>query len=131
SAALWLRLWIGLVIVAASLILSSIATSTFRIPPDMNNPAGWAIRLTGISFAVTLTFGVFGGVLAALNRFDLLSAVNMGQTVLRASGVVWLLKSGHGIVGLAVWELLVALLANIALAYVSFRFYPELRVLFQ
>ena len=104
---------IGVVVVLTSLVLPEIAISVFRIPTEMQAATRWAIRATGTSFAITLTIGVFGGVLAALHRFDLISGVTIGQTVLRTAGVYWLLKSGYGIVGLAVWELIVVVIANI------------------
>jgi O-antigen/teichoic acid export membrane protein len=75
--------------------------------------------------------GVFGGVLAALHRFDLISGVTIAQTVLRAAGVLWLLKSGQGIVGLALWELTVVVIANAGLTTLAFRAYRELKLLFQ
>jgi O-antigen/teichoic acid export membrane protein len=131
SAALWIRLGIGVLIVLTSLVLPQIAISVFRIPPEMQTATRWAIGVTGTSFAITLTMGVFGGVLVALQRFDLVSGVTMIQTVLRASGVLWLLKTGHGIVGLAVWELIVVVIANTGLTVIAFRTYRELKLLFQ
>jgi O-antigen/teichoic acid export membrane protein len=130
SAALWFRAWISLLIIGTSLGLSRAASHFFQIPPEMQLAMRWAIAIAGTSLAVTLTFGVFGGVLAALNRFDLISIVTIGQTGLRALGIVWLLKSGYGIAGLAAWELIVVVLANICLTTFSLRAYPQLRVLF-
>jgi len=94
----------------------------------MYSPARWAIVIAGANLAISLTFGVFGGVLAALHRFDLLSTVTMTQTVLRATGVLWLLGHHHGIVALALWELTAALLGNTLLTTLCFRTYRELRV---
>jgi len=131
SAAFWFRLGIGVVVVLTSLVLPEIAISVFRIPTEMQAATRWAIRATGTSFAITLTAGVFGGVLAALHRFDLISGVTIGQTVLRTAGVYWLLKSGYGIVGLAVWELIVVVIANTGLTTLAFRAYRELTLLFQ
>src|SRR2546427_1486030 len=131
SAAFWLRAGIGLIVVTCALVLPSIAISMFHISGEMQMATRWTFGVAGISFAVTLAFGVFGGVLAALQRFDLLSGVGIVQTALRAAGVVWLLKSGHGIVSLAVWELIVVVIANIALTTLSLRVYRELQLLFR
>ncbi len=128
SAVLWLRLWIALAILVTTPLLSSLTTTIFHIPPDMHVAARWAVIATAASLAMTLTGGVFGGVLAALCRFDLLSAVGISQTLLRALGVVWLLRSGYGIVALAVWELTVVAMANIVVITVCFRAYPDLRI---
>lgn len=131
SVAFWLRAGIGVVVIAGSLILPSIVLSAFNVPVEMQSAARWTIGVTGTSFAVTLAFGVFGGVLAALHRFDLLSSVGMCQSLLRAAGTVWLLNSGYGIVQLALLELVVAVLANIALTSLAFRVYRDLRLLFR
>ncbi len=128
SAAFWLRVWISLLIITASVILSLLSTRIFPIPTELRLAARWAIILTGTNLALTLSFGVFGGVLVALHRFALVSSVTVVQTLLRAAGVIWLLKSGHGILALAIWEFTVALLANATLAFLCFRIYPELRI---
>src|SRR5438093_1169905 len=129
SAAFWLRAAIGFVVLTSALVLPSIAIAVFRIPPEMQMATRWTVGVAGTSFAVTLAFGVFGGVLAALQRFDLLSGVGIVQTLLRAGGAIWLLKTGHGIVSLAVWELVVAVLANMALTMLALRVYRELQLL--
>ena len=128
SAAFWLRIWISLLIVLVSLTMSVVSTVIFRIPAELHFPARCAIILTGTSLALTLSFGVFGGVLVALHRFALVSCITIIQTSLRAVGVVWLLKSGHGILGLAILEFTVAALANAALTVLCFAIYPELRI---
>jgi len=128
SAAFWLRMWISLLIITASLILSVLSTIIFRIPAELHLSARYAIILTGTSLALTLSFGVFSAVLVALHRFALVSCVTVLQTLLRAGGVVWLLKSGHGLLGLAIWEFIVTLLVNAALTVLCFRIYPQLRI---
>jgi O-antigen/teichoic acid export membrane protein len=87
--------------------------------------------LLGLSFALTLTSGVFGAVLAALHRFDLLAAVQVSQTLVRVTGIVWALRSGYGIVALALWELLLALGAGVGLTLLALKQYPQLRFAFK
>jgi O-antigen/teichoic acid export membrane protein len=131
SAALWLRLWIGLVILGVTLILPTLARRAFPIPAELQSAATLAIIVTGINFGVTITFGVFGAVLAGLQRFDIMNGIVISQTVLRASGVVYLLRSGHGISALALWELFVVLLANTSMAILTLRVYPQLKIIFR
>ena len=128
SAALWLRQWIGLAIVALSLLLSLGIDRLFDIPAELRSDARWVVLLAGTSLAFSLALGVFGGVLAALHRFDLIGGMTIVQTLVRACGVVWILRSGHGILALAAWELLVVVSCNLALAALSFRVYPDLAV---
>jgi O-antigen/teichoic acid export membrane protein len=128
SAAFWLRLWIAGFILSVSLLLCWLAPIFFHIPLGLRAAARGAILLTGASFALTLAFGVFGGVLVALNRFPYVSGISIGQTLLRAAGVVWLLKAGHGIFSLALWEFTVAVLVNAVLRMLCSRVYQELQV---
>ncbi len=131
SAALWLRQWICLVVISLSLLLSFLINHLFHIPLELQVAARWAILFSGLSFVVTLYFGVFGGVLAALHRFDLISGVSIGQTLFRSGGVLWLLWHGHGILALAIWELTVVLAGNLIQTWLCFRVYPELKIFFR
>jgi O-antigen/teichoic acid export membrane protein len=128
SATLWLRLWIGFGIVTVGVLLAAVTPQFFQIPVEFSVPVRWTIVVMSVSLVINLTGGVFSGVLAALQRFDLLSSVLIVQTVVRALGVLWLLRAGHGIVSLAVWELVINLLANACTVVICFRIYPRLRL---
>jgi O-antigen/teichoic acid export membrane protein len=130
SAALWIRRWISLALVVSSFGFALAFTHIFSIPLTMQHAARLAILATALTVAVNLWCGVFGGVLAALHRFDLMSAVSLAQTGSRALGIVWLLRHGHGIMALALWELAVALVANSVYMLLAFRSYPQLRLTF-
>src|ERR1051326_2341603 len=131
SAAFWLRSWIGALVVLASVVLAAVSGTLFQIPPAMQASARLSIIVLGVSFAITLISGVFGAVLAALNRFDLLNAVQIVRVLLRVVGTVWALNSGYGIVALAVWELLVVIIANVAVIALALREYREIRLVFR
>jgi O-antigen/teichoic acid export membrane protein len=128
SAALWIRLWISLAIIAAGLVLSVVFHHLFVIPADLQREARLAILVTCVSVAISLWSGVFGSVLAAFHRFDLISAVSILQTCFRAAGMVWLLKSGHTILALAIWDLCTSLVANGANTVLAFRVFPEMKI---
>jgi O-antigen/teichoic acid export membrane protein len=129
SAALAIRFAIGVGVILISAALAILLPRLFHIPFELQRQARWAMLVTGTSLAISLTFGVFSAVLAALHRFDLTSAVAMSQVILRAVGVIYLLRAGHGILALAVCELSVNILAQAALTRLSFRAYPQLRLL--
>lgn len=128
SAALAVRLVIAAVILLVSVALSLAAPHVLKIPPELVRAARLAILITALNVSVSLTLGVFGGVLVALRRFDLTSTVQILQVATRAVGVVLLLRSGYGIVALALWELFAVVLANLLLAVICLRQYSELRV---
>jgi O-antigen/teichoic acid export membrane protein len=130
SAALWLRQWIALAAILFSFVFSLLINHLFHIPPEMQTAAKWAIVITGTNLGLTLVFGVFGGVLAAMHRYDLISGASTAQTILRAVGVIYLLKAGHGILALAVWELTTAFVCNLGITAAAFRVYPKLQILF-
>jgi len=54
SAAFWLRMWISLFVIAASVSMAFLSTMIFRIPTDFHLPARCAIILAGLSLALTL-----------------------------------------------------------------------------
>jgi len=130
SGALWIRLWISFAIMAAGLILATGLQRIFVIPPALQQAARLALLVTTVNVAVNLYCGVFGGVLVALHRYDLTSSISILQTCARAAGIVYLLRSGHGILSLAVWELCLSLAAQSATVMLCFRIYPQLRVAF-
>ena len=84
----------------------------------------------GLSFAIYMSIGVFGGVLSALNRYDLYTLVMLTQLALRVIGVIAVLSTGHGIVAIACCELFAATVGNILFVYVARRIYPNLKVRF-
>lgn len=128
SFALAFRMLIALVVIAATLVLAAFVSRIFRIPNEMTGPARWAIILCGINLALGMVFGLFGGVLAALQRFDLTSAITISQTLTGAAGTVWLLSHGYGIVSLAALQLAVAIVLGIATILFAHRIYPQLRI---
>lgn len=131
SAALWTRQWIGLGVVTLTAAIAASLDPLFDIPDELGSEAVGACVLAGLSVAVALVFGVFGGVLAALHRFDLLGGVVIVQNLVRAGGIVWLIRNGHGIRALAALELGVGLAMHLAQFALCRRVYPELRVSFR
>jgi O-antigen/teichoic acid export membrane protein len=93
--------------------------------------ARWSIVLSGLNLSLSLIFGLFAGVLAALQRFDLTASITISQTLISAAGTVWLLDHGHGIVLLSAMQLAVAVVLGIATIALCRRIYPQLRLGFR
>lgn len=127
-AALWFRILIAAGVSLLSLALAAAVPHFFKIPPELMRPAQITVLLCALGVAVTLVSGVFGAVLAAINRFDLLSYITMGQTLTRACGVLLILRSGHGLVRLASWELIVLTAAAVATTLSTLIIFPHSRV---
>lgn len=128
SAALWVRLQISALVLVLSGVLAAVFPLVFKVPADLARDAREAILVIGITTAVTMSLGVLGGVLSALNRYDLQSYVTLVQLAVRVGGVVGVLLAGHGIVAIAFCELAAAVVGNVMLAYIARKIYPELRI---
>jgi O-antigen/teichoic acid export membrane protein len=128
SAAFWVRLQIGALVLVLCGGLAAAFPFIFKVPSALAVEAREAILVIGLTTAITMSIGVLGAVLSALNRYDLLSYVTLTQLSIRVIGVVAVLLTGHGIVAIALCELLAAVVGNCLLAYIARRVYPELRI---
>jgi O-antigen/teichoic acid export membrane protein len=128
SAALWVRLQISALALLLSAGLAVVFPHLFKVPADLASDARKAIFLIGLTTASTMSIGVVGGVLSALNRYDLQNYVSLLQTAIRVVGVVFLLRTGHGIVAIALCELVATMIGNLLLVWIARRLYPELRI---
>jgi O-antigen/teichoic acid export membrane protein len=127
-AALWFRLIIAAGVGAISFLLAAAVPYFFKIPADLMHAAQVTTLLCALGVAVTLVAGVFGAVLAAINRFDLLSYITMLQTLTRACGVLLILHAGRGLVSLAAWELTVLALVGAVTTVAALVKFPQSRV---
>ncbi len=128
SAAFWARLQISALAIVLSAGLAAVFPQIFKVPILLARDAQEAILLIGLTTAINLSFGVVGGVLSALNRYDLQNCISLVQTTIRVLGVVAVLRSGHGIVAIAVCELVAVLAGRLIMVWVARRLYPELRI---
>jgi O-antigen/teichoic acid export membrane protein len=128
SAALWVRLQISAVVLVLSGILAAVFPHVFKVPAELASDARKAVLLIGLNAALSMSVGVVGGVLSALNRYDLQNYVSLVQSAIRVTGVVFVLRSGHGIVAIAVCELIAAVVGNCLLVWIARRLYPELQI---
>jgi O-antigen/teichoic acid export membrane protein len=88
------------------------------------------IILTGINIAVSLVGGVFGGVVTALQRFDLSNGLEITSTTLRTMAIVLVLSHGRGLITLALVQLSFGILAGLAYVVLAFLLYPRLTIQF-
>ncbi|HEV2647170.1 MAG TPA: oligosaccharide flippase family protein [Acidobacteriaceae bacterium] len=131
SAALWVRLQIAGLALLISGGLAYVFPSLFKIPAELARDAREAILLIGLTTAVTMSLGVMGSVISALNRYDLQNCISLVQSAVRVTGVVMVLRRGHGIVAIAICELIAAITGNLLVILVAHRLYPELRIRLQ
>ncbi len=128
GAALWFRLLIAAAVTLLSVGLAALFPHLFAIPPELRRAAQITVLLSAIGVAVTLVSGVFGAVLSAIHRFDLLSSLTILQTCLRACGVIIILRSGGGLRSLAYWEFAVIATVGVLTCLLTLRIFPAARV---
>jgi O-antigen/teichoic acid export membrane protein len=128
SAALWFRILIAFGAVILSIVLALVFPHLFKFPQGLQGPAQITVLMCAFAVAITLVSGVFGAVLSAIHRFDILSGVMVMQTVAKAVGVILILRSGRGLIALAYWEFAVTLLAGLATWVAAVKIFPACRV---
>ena len=131
GATVWFRVLLAGVVGLLSVGLAAVFPHFFKLPAGLEHAAQVTVLLCALGVASTLISGVFGGVLSAIHRFDLLSSIAVVQTLARAVGVLLLLTHGRGLISLACWELAVALGAGLVTCAIALRIFPASRVRFR
>jgi O-antigen/teichoic acid export membrane protein len=130
SSALVIFLIAGLIAVLVSVIAAVAIMPLFHVPASYQIAARVALVLAGFNIATSLVSGVFGGILAALHRFDLINLIEAANSLLTALTIVLFLSAGNGLIALAVINLLFAIAAGVVNATAVFRIYPALSIQF-
>ncbi|HEV2620226.1 MAG TPA: polysaccharide biosynthesis C-terminal domain-containing protein [Acidobacteriaceae bacterium] len=128
SAALWFRVIISSGVAVLSILLALVFPHFFKVPVNLRIAGQITVLMCALGVAVTLVSGVFGAVLAATHRFNIISSISALQTVARAGGVILILKGGHGLIPLACWELTIISLGGLATAAAALKLFPPCRV---
>ena len=128
SAALWVRVQIAALVLLLSGILAVVFPILFKIPPELAHTSRIAVAIIGLNTSFAMCVGVFGGVLSAVNRYDVQTGITLIQLAVRVTGVVLALGRGWGLVGIAGAELFAAVLGGGLLVRMARRAYPELKV---
>jgi O-antigen/teichoic acid export membrane protein len=124
-------LFFGLAGILAVLVAAVVALGIdrfFEVPPGLVGPMQLAIVLSGLTVAVSMIGGVFGGVVVGLQRFELLNSIEIGANLTRAAAVVYALSNGGGLVALASIQLTLALARALAQTILAHRLYPQLEL---
>jgi O-antigen/teichoic acid export membrane protein len=114
----------------AILVFLGLAIFASRLPIAGSNLSGARILLVlvGPNVAISLISGVFSGIPMALQRFSPVNVVGVVTNALRAVALVLALMAGGGLISIAVIQFGTTLFATLAIAWITFRIYPELKV---
>jgi O-antigen/teichoic acid export membrane protein len=128
SSAFALYTGVGVIVLAATVIVAAQFTRWFQVDPTQAGHADQLVLLAGATIALGFPFGVFGAALSGLQRYDLANGIGVAVSVARAFAFVWVLHAGGGIVGLAWVSLVMSLVGHVWSAVVAWRLMPGLRV---
>lgn len=122
---------LGLIAIFCAGALAVLAPLVFNLPESLVHEARVIILIGGLNVAVALIGGVFGGIVAGLQRFDVGSGIGIFMTAIRAGLIILALKSGYGLIALTLIQLLSSLSEGGAAWLATRRLYPQLKVRFE
>ncbi len=128
SSALLIFVVAGMLALLLALVCAAFVLPMFHVSRDYQSAARVVVILGGVNIAVSLIFGVFGGVVAALHRFDLSNRIEIANSLLSAFVMVVVLLSGKGIIALAIVNVTFALAVGLAYTATAFQLYPALKI---
>jgi len=128
SSALTIFCMAGVAAIVIAATMAVFVGSVFNIPPQLITVARLVAVLGGVNVAVSLISGVYGGVVAGMQRLDLSNAVDVAIEAARTIAIFLALRSGHGLAVLAAVQLGFSLARGISAFVMSRKLYPELRV---
>lgn len=121
---------IGLLATAVAAVLALFVSDIFQIPAELVDAARVVLVLGGVNVAISMVGGVYGGIVAGLQRFDYANIAEVIIGAIRAIAIVVALKTGQGLIALALIQLGASVLRGLASYWLSRRLYPELRAAF-
>jgi O-antigen/teichoic acid export membrane protein len=128
SAALRIFAIAGTMAILTSVIVALLVGHVFNVPDELIGIARVVAIIGGLNVATSLISGVFGGVLIGLERFDYANSMEISVGAFRAIAVVLALKNGHGLITLALIQLVATFLRGAGSVYYARRLYPELKL---
>jgi O-antigen/teichoic acid export membrane protein len=117
----------GVLTLAATGVAAAQFPHWFHIAPGQIETARATVLLAGASLALGFPFGVYGAALSGLQRYDIANLLGIAIAVLRALLFVVVLRSGGGLVGLALMSLIANLIGHVLTTVLAMRLMPEAR----
>jgi O-antigen/teichoic acid export membrane protein len=108
-------------------VLAFFALPHLHVPPGLLLQARNTLLVASVILASDFVFATFQGSLAGLSRWDLRNLISTGVLILRAGLTFAMLSRGHGLVTLALVQLLASLTGHVFEVYFVRRLLPGLR----
>ncbi len=130
STALSIYSMAGLSAIALASIAAVFVSRLFEIPEELMGTAQVLLILGGVGTAVSMIIGVYGGIIAGLQRFDLINILGIVFAAISAPAIYFALKTGHGLIAMALIQLGLVVIRGVVVYRMSRRLYPEMRTTF-
>jgi O-antigen/teichoic acid export membrane protein len=131
SAAIRLFGLLGILAILLSGVFAYFAPIFFNIPESLVDDTRLIVVLGGLTVAVTLIGGVFGGVVTGLERFDVNCCLEILVATVRTVAIVLALREGYGLVSLACIHFAASVLNCVAFWAAIHKLYADLRLRFR
>lgn len=117
---------VGLIIEAATVVVTFFFLESFQIPPGLMNVAKSCLLVLGTNQAVSFALIPFAS-MGPYHRFDINVYFTLPTRIIQTVGVIVLLEFGRGLVEMAFLVLVMSLLSRIGLHLARRKLFPEVR----
>lgn len=104
----------AVVIIALTIVLASSIVRLLNIPSELQSEAIFVLIGGSCVLSIKYGSGVFWSILIGLQRMDISNAINIVVSFPLILGTVWALEGNHGLRGLIVNQLVMALISSVA-----------------
>ena len=119
---------VSVIALVAGLLVSTNLARLVHTPPEYLVEGSTAVLIASVTVGVALVTGVYGAVIAGLQRFAMLNAIDLSAEVVRAIATYVVVKNGGGLVALAIIQLVVVTARGIGYLVATRRLQPWLYV---
>jgi O-antigen/teichoic acid export membrane protein len=117
------------IVATIAFLLGGPLSSFFRgVDPENLTAFRYVVWIIGTSVGITFISGVFGGILAAHERYVVANSINLAINVTRALLTVLLLLMGHGLIGVAMASVISSTMGLLAFYGVHKKVTPHVTV---
>jgi O-antigen/teichoic acid export membrane protein len=128
SSALGFNSTTSLLVPAITIGILPFFSSWFEVGSSMAKIGALVLLIYAADAVVELVLGLFQGVLAGYERYDLINISNTTRLTVNAACIVVVLKLGYGILGLAIVAFSTRLMYRVALMCLAKRHNPSLKL---
>ncbi len=128
NTAFFIFLGVGAVGAIGLFILGTFFIDVFKIEAALLWEARLITFLLAAAFISGLSMSIFKGVLAGMQRYNILAYISFAMSLVNVAVVIWILLMGYGIVELVLYTLCFGLIGHIITAWYAKKALPYLEI---